>query len=310
MLRYAAARALHAIPLVLGIVTVAFAIVHLVPGDPGRIQLGPRATEASVRTLDHRYGLDAPLLQQYVTFLRGAIQLDFGDSFALHASVVSTIASRAAASGLLVLYSVLVALVLAVPLGIATAVRQRRLLDHGVRLTGMVLYAMPPFWLGLLLSLAFGLKLGWLPTSGYESSFGGALRSLTLPALTIGLIVAPLFVRTLRASVIETLTAPFVESAQARGLGRRRVLYRHVLRNSSIPLVTLVGLVTGFLISGTVIVENVFAIPGLGQLLVTSVSARDFPVVQGLTVVFGVAVIAINLLTDLAYAVLDPRVRL
>jgi peptide/nickel transport system permease protein len=269
------------------------------------------ASASSVRALSHEYGLDAPLTTQYWSFLRGAVHLDFGDSVELHEPVSQALSGRVVPTALLVVAALIVALLIAVPLAFVSARRKDRWPDHVIRVVGMTFFAMPSFWLGLMLAVVFGLLLGWLPTSGYDSSgVGPALKSIVLPSLTLSIIVAPLFIRTLRAAVIETYDAPFVESARARGFSERRVLWRHVFRNSSISLVTLVGLVAGFLVSGTVVVESVFSIPGLGQLLVSSVAARDFPTVQGLTILLAVAVVAINLVTDLAYAVVDPRVRL
>lgn len=310
MLKYVGLRLLQAIPVLLGVTIVSFLLIHLVPGDPARIQLGPRATEASVRLLDRQLGLDRPLLAQYVSFLKDAVKLSFGESLALHQSVGGLIKSRIGVTSLLMLYSLVISLLLTVPFALLAAVKRDRAIDHGIRIVGMTLFVMPVFWLGLLLSLVLGLELGVLPTSGYVGGVSGSLDSLTLPALTLALVMAPLFLRSLRASVIQTLDTGFVEAARARGFSERRVLFRHALRNASISTVTVVGLTMGALVSGTVIVENVFAIPGLGQLLVSSVSARDFPTVQGLVVVFALGVILINLLTDLVYAAIDPRVRL
>jgi peptide/nickel transport system permease protein len=310
MLKYVGLRLLQAIPVLIGVTVASFLLIHLVPGDPARIQLGPRATASAVRQLDRQLGLDHPLASQYVSFLAGAVRLHFGESLALHQSVGGLIGSRVGMTALLMLYSLLVSLVLTVPFALVAAVRRDRAADHAIRVVGMTLFVMPVFWLGLLLSLVFGLELGWLPTGGYSGGVTGALRSLTLPAVTLGLVMAPLFLRSLRASLVQTLDAGFVEAARARGFSQRRVLLRHCLRNASISTVTVVGLTMGALVSGTVIVENVFAIPGLGTLLVSSVSARDFPTIQGLVVVLALAVIVINLLTDLAYAAIDPRVRL
>ena len=310
MLKYVGLRLLQAIPVLVGVTIVSFLLVHVVPGNPARIQLGPRATEQAVHELDRQLGLDRPLLDQYVSFLEGAVKLSFGESLALHQSVGGLIKGRAGITALLMLYSLLISMVLTVPFALLSAVKRDSPIDHTIRIVGMTLFVMPVFWLGLLLSLVFGLEFGVLPTSGYEGGLGGALDSLTLPALTLALVMAPLFLRSLRASVIQTLDTGFVEAARARGFSERRVLFRHTLRNASISTVTVVGLTMGALVSGTVIVENVFAIPGLGQLLVSSVSSRDFPTVQGLVVVLALAVIVINLLTDLAYAAIDPRVRL
>lgn len=310
MLKYVCLRLLQALPVLLGITIASFFLIHLVPGDPARIQLGPRATVAEVATLKRQLGLDRPLLDQYWTFLSNAMRLKFGESLALHQSVGSIIKSKLGVTLWLLVYSLFVSLVLTLPFGVVAAVKRDRPVDHGIRVVGMTLFVMPVFWLGLLLSLIFGLELGWLPTSGFEHGVIGTLRSLTLPAVSLGLVLAPLFVRSLRASVIQALDAGFVESARARGLSQRRILVRHVLRNASISTVTLVGLMIGSLVSGMVVVENVFEIPGIGTQLVSSVSARDFPMVQGLVIVMALAVILVNLLTDLAYAAIDPRVRL
>lgn len=310
MLKYVGLRLLQAVPVLIGITVASFLMIHLVPGNPARIQLGPRATEAAVRRLDHQLGLNRPLLNQYLTFMGGAVRLDFGESLALHQPVGGLITARIGISGLLMLYSLLISLALTVPFGLLSAVKRDRVVDHAIRVVGMTVFVMPVFWLGLLLSLVFGLELGWLPTGGYAGGVLGALRSLTLPAVTLGLVMAPLFLRSLRASLVQTLDAGFVEAARSRGFSQRRVLFRHCLRNASISTVTVVGLTMGVLVSGTVIVENVFAIPGLGVLLVSAVSSRDFPTIQGLVVVLALAVIVINLLTDLAYAAIDPRVRL
>jgi peptide/nickel transport system permease protein len=310
MLKYVGIRLLQAIPVLFFITLASFLLIHLVPGDPARIQLGPKAPVAQVDALRRQLGLDRPLVEQFWTFLTGAVKLNFGESLALHQSVGSVIRSKAGVTVLLMLYSLVVSLILTIPLGILAAVKRDRPVDHTIRVVGMAFFVMPSFWLGLLLALIFGLVLGVLPTGGYEGGFVGAIRSLTLPALALGLVMAPLFLRSLRASVIQTLEKGFVEAARARGFTERRVLFRHVLRNASISTVTLVGLTVGALLSWTIVVENVFAIPGLGPLLVSSVSARDFPMIQGLAVVMAFGVVVINLLTDLAYAAIDPRVRL
>jgi peptide/nickel transport system permease protein len=310
MLKYVGLRLLQAIPVLVGITIVSFLLIHLVPGDPARIQLGPHATAAQVAALKRTMGLDRPLIDQYGTFLKNAITLNFGQSLALHQSVGSVIRSKVGVTALLMLYSFVLCGLLTISFGVFAAVKRDRAADHAIRTVGMVLFVMPMFWLGLILILIFGLDLGWFPVGGYESGLIGTIHSLTLPALALSLGLVPLFVRTLRASVIQTLDGGFVEAARARGFSERRVLFRHVLRNASISTVTLMGLTIGAMLSWTVLVENVFSIPGIGTQLVASVSARDFTMVQGLVVLLATAVVLINLLTDLAYAVIDPRVRL
>jgi peptide/nickel transport system permease protein len=310
MLAFLGKRLLLSIPVLIGVLVVSFLIIRLIPGDPVLLMLGINATPEAVAIVEEDLGLDDPLFEQLVDYIAGAFTLDFGESIVRRAPVSELVGDRIAPSLYLILLSVLVALVLAFPLGILSAVRRNKPADHATRLLSMVVFAMPSFWLGLMLALLFGLKLDWLPVSGYGEGFVGVLRSLALPALTLGLFLAPMLIRTLRASLIEEIGTEYVEAARARGLSPFRVVGKHALRNSLIPLVTVLSINVGFLLSYTVVVENVFQIPGLGSLLVQSVLSRDYPVIQGLVFVFGVMVIVINLLADLTYSLIDPRVRL
>jgi len=294
----------------IGITLAAFVIIHLVPGEPAKILLGARATPSAVATLNKQLGLDRPLPTQYLDFVKGALTLSFGESITQKTGVGGLLAERIPVTAFLLLCSVLVSIAVSVPLAVVSALRRNRAADHAIRLFSMVTFAMPSFLLGLLLILAFSLNLHLLPTSGYGEGFVGHLRGLTLPAVTVGLYLAPILLRTLRVGIIETLGTEFVEAARARGLSATRIVLKHVLRNSLVSTLTVLGLNIGFLLSGLVIIENVFALPGLGSELVSSIVTRDYPTIQALTLVFGVSVVAINLLTDLLYAVLDPRVRL
>jgi peptide/nickel transport system permease protein len=293
-----------------GITLAAFVIIHLVPGEPAKILLGARATPSAVATLNKQLGLDRPLPLQYLNFVTGALTLNFRESITQKTGVGGLLAERIPVTVFLLLYSVVISILVAVPLAVASALRRNRATDHAIRLFSMVTFAMPSFLLGLLLILAFSLNLHLLPTSGYGEGFVGHVRGLTLPAVTVGLYLAPILLRTLRVGIIETLGTEFVEAARARGLSATRIVLKHVLRNSLVSTLTVLGLNIGFLLSGLVIIENVFALPGLGSELVSSIVTRDYPTIQALTLVFGVSVVAINLLTDLLYAVLDPRVRL
>jgi peptide/nickel transport system permease protein len=310
MARLLLTRALDAVPVLIGVTLVAFALIHLVPGDPVRILLGAHATPANVAALRHALGLDRSLPAQYWRFLGGALTGSFGESIEYRTSVAGILGPRVAASALLIAYALLVALALALPLALLAALTRGRLPDRAIRLGMTVTFAMPSFWVGLILALLFSLELGWLPPAGYGTTFAQHLEGLTLPAITIGLSLATLLTRVLRASAIDTLDAEFVQALRARGLGEARVLLKHVLRNSLTSTVTLLGLFFAILLSGAVVVENVFAIPGLGSLLVGAVSARDFPIVQALTLIFGVAVILAGLAADALHAAIDPRVRL
>jgi peptide/nickel transport system permease protein len=303
-------RLVDTIPVLIGVTLVAFALIHLVPGDPVRILLGGHATAANVAALRRTLGLDRSLPQQYWQFVSGAFTGSFGQSIEYHTSVASIVGPRIGASLELIAYALAVAIAIAFPLAFVAALRRDRLSDHAIRLGTTVTFAMPSFWVGLILSLLVSLELGWLPPSGYGTTLVQHVEGLTLPAVTIGLSLSPLLTRILRSSLIDTLSSEHVAAARARGLSEARVLGRHVLRNSLTATVTLLSLFFAVLLSGTVVVENVFAIPGLGSLLVSSVSARDFPIIQALTFIFGVGVILASLLSDLVQAALDPRVRL
>ena len=310
VLVYISRRLIQSLPVLIAITLIAFSIIHLIPGDPVRVMLGSRATDEAVTTLRHQLGLDKPLHTQYIDFVRDATRLEFGNSLFLRTPVGPVIRDRAKNTVALLLYSIIISLLIAVPLAVLAAVRRNRPTDHLVRLFTTLTFAMPAFWTALLLVLIFSLKFKLFPTSGLGEGPRGYIISLTLPAITIGFYLAPVLLRSLRASLTETLSAEFVESARARGLSERRVLYKHVLRNSLLSMVTILGVNIGFLISGAVVVENVFSIPGLGSLLVSSIVSRDYPVIIALTLVFGVAVVFVNLIVDLSYAVLDPRIRL
>jgi peptide/nickel transport system permease protein len=302
-------RLLQSLLVLLGVSVVAFALIHLVPGDPARIALGPRAPLQAVAAARHTLGLDKPLVTQYLDFVTGAVHGDLGYSIQQRASVGGLVGPRILPSAFLIAYATIIAILLAVPLGVISALKRDRLPDHAIRIVTMVTFAMPAFWLALVLVELLSLRAHLLPVSGYSGSFAEKVKDLLLPALTIALYLAPMLVRTLRSSVIDVLDSDFVEAARARGLSERRVILKHVLRNASIATVTVLAVNLGFLISGTVVIEVVFDIPGLGSLIVSSVQSRDFPVVQALTLIFGAIVIAVNLLADVAYAVIDPRVR-
>lgn len=281
------------------------------PGDPAQHMLGYNATPDSLRILREQLGLDRPVTQQFWDFFRGIAVGDFGESILKKEAVRTVVAERSIVSLVLLGYAVVIALSVSLPIAIVSALKRNRWPDHVLRLVSMVTFAMPSFWLGLLLALWFGLNLGWFPVGGYKDvHIFSVIHTLTLPAATVGLYLAPLLARSLRSSLIEELDKDYVDAARARGFRESRVIGKHVLRNSLISTVTVLSLNVGYLLSGTVIVENVFAIPGLGTLIVDAVMQRDYPLIQALTLFFGIAVIATNLLADLTYAALDPRIRL
>jgi peptide/nickel transport system permease protein len=293
------------------IATLAFAITRLVPGDPARIILGAQhVTAANLATLHRQLGLNGSLFSQYTHFMEGLPTFNFGESIHFRQPVGSVVSPTVMPSLWLILYACLLSVTVAVPLALVAATHRNRLPDHVIRVGSTLGYATPAFLAGVLLILVFSVNLGWFPVEGYGSGFAGRLRSLTLPAVIVSLAFAPFLLRTLRTGMLETLGQDFIESARARGLTSRRVLFKHVLRNSILPALTILGLSIGYLLSAVVIVENVFAIPGMGSLLVSSVSNRDYPVVQALVVIFAGTVVVSSLVTDMLYLVVDPRIRL
>jgi peptide/nickel transport system permease protein len=308
VLSYILGRLVQMVPVVLGVVLMAFLTIQLVPGDPVRIMLHGRATEDVIAAAHARLGLDQPVPVQFARFVWNALRGDLGTSIIQQAPVTAIILERLGASLFLLTYSALIAVLLAVPLAILSAARHGRPIDHAIRIGGMIGFAMPPFWMGLLLMLLFGLTLGLFPISGYGRGFLGHVVHLTLPSLTIAVFLAPILIQSLRGSMLEVMSADYVEVARAKGLSERRILIKHVLRNALIPAITVLAVNIGWLLSGAVIVEYVFSIPGLGSLLVRAVGFRDYPVIQGLALVFAMLVVIVNLLADLAYMLVDRRV--
>jgi ABC-type dipeptide/oligopeptide/nickel transport system permease component len=309
MLRFLGFRLIQTLPVIVGITLAAFVLIHAVPGDPIRIMLGGKASQEHIDEVKHQLGIDRSLPEQYIDFVAGVPQGDLGESIILRRPVSSVVGERIGPSVFLLAYATLIAVVVALPLGIVSALRRNRITDHLVRLLTLIAFAMPAFWLGLILIRNLSLDLGAFPVAGYGSGFVDNAHHLTLPALTIGLFLAAMLIRSLRSSLIEVFSAEYIEAARARGLSEARVVLKHALRNSLIATITVLAVNLGWLISSAVVIERVFDVPGLGHLLVESIYTRDFPTIQALTLVFGLLVIAINLLSDLAYAAVDPRVR-
>ena len=293
----------------LGVAFFAFMLIHFVPGNPIANMLGPRATPREIDLVSARLGLTKPLPEQFWLFLVHLVTFHFGQSITFGQSISSLITQRVVPSIALISYGTIVAIVLGVPLAVIAALKAETATDHAVRVFTSVSFAMPTFWSGLILAIIFGLKLGWLPVSGYGAGFGGIVRSLTLPAIALGLSLLAVIVRTLRSSLRHTMSLEYVEAARARGFATRRVLLRHVFRNAVMPTVTVLAVSVGFLIGGTVVLEQVFQIPGLGTLLFQAVEQRDYPLVETLAVLAGSLVVLLNLGTDLLQATVDPRVR-
>ena len=310
MLRYVIRRLLFCVFVVWALATVTFILVHLMPGDPVRLALGPRVSQHIVNAERGRLGLDNPLLTQYVSYLNMLLHGNLGTSLALSASVTYILAQRVMPSLLLISYGLLIAVLIGVPLAIVSAVRPNGRADHGTRLFTTFVFGMPTFWLGLMIALLFGLKLNWFPVSGYMSGVTGLFRTLTLPALTLGLSLVVLVTRSLRFNLIQVLNSEYIEAARSRGIAEWRIVFIHAMRNAVMPTFTILSAVIGFLIGGTVILEQVFQIPGIGSLLLQAVLNRDYSLVEAITLIAGTLVVAASLLADILQAVLDPRVRL
>jgi len=303
-------RLVQMIPVLFGITLVVFALLQLIPGDPAVTMLGLQARPEAVAALRHELGLDRPLWEQYLRYVGNVITFDLGESLKFKVSVSSLLGDRLLVSLALIVYSTVLMIVLSLPLGIISALRKDGIFDQLTRVVLMVTMVMPAFWIGILFLTFFGLKLQLFPVSGYGETWKEHLHHLFLPAVTIALSITPLLVRALRTSILEALGSDYVRTARAKGLREQAVITTHVLRNALIPALTLLGLSVGYLLGGTVIVENVFSLPGAGKLLVDAIGARDYPLVQSTTLVFATLVILVNLLTDVIYTFLDPRVRL
>jgi peptide/nickel transport system permease protein len=302
-------RLLLLIPVAVGVTIVVFFMIHLIPGDPAATILGIHATPKTVALLHQQWGLNRPLLSQYWLFLDRLLHGNLGQSLFYGASVSSLILSHLPPTLWLLTYGTVLTVLISVPLAVLAASRRDGIRDHVVRAIPLVGLGMPSFWLGFLLIYAFAISLHLFPVSGYGSGFTGHLRSMFLPSLTVALALTPVVIRSLRASMLSVLTAEYIVTARSKGVSSRRLFQRHVLRNAVIPAVTVLAINLGYLVGATVIIEQVFAVPGIGQLMINSIFQRDFPVVQGVTLVFGIMVVLVYLLADLAYAALDPRVR-
>jgi peptide/nickel transport system permease protein len=301
-------RLLQLVPVAVGVTIVAFFMIHLIPGDPAQTILGIHATPQRIALLNKQFGLDKPLITQYWLFLGRLLRGNLGQSLIVGGPVSSLLWQRISPTLWLIVYAAVISVIISVPLAMIAATRKDAVRDQLVRAVPLLGLGMPPFWVGFLLIYGFGIKLRWFPVSGYGAGFSGHVRSMFLPSLTVAIALSPVVIRSLRASMLNVLGAEFITTARSKGVPARRLFLRHVLRNAVIPAITVLGINIGFLIGGTVVVETVFAIPGIGQLMINSIFQRDFPVVQGVTLVFAVLVVLVNLLADMAYAALDPRV--
>ena len=304
MLSFLARRLALTVVVLLGVATLVFSLIHLVPGDPAQAMLGEGAAPEDIAQLRARLGLDRPLIEQYATYMRGLAKGDLGTSLRTQQPVTGQIAERIPATAELAGAAMLVAVALALPLGVIAAVWRGTWVDQGAMALALAGISVPGFWLGPLLALVFAVELGWLPVSGR-----GTLAHLVLPAITLGAALAAILARMTRASVLEELREQYVVAARARGASRARAVVVHALRNSLIPVVTILGLQLGAVLTGSIITETIFSWPGVGRLLIQSINFRDYPMVQGCILLIAVTYVGVNIVVDLVYAVLDPRIR-
>jgi peptide/nickel transport system permease protein len=306
--RFVLYRPIQLIPVLFGVLLVTFVLIRLIPGDPARILLGVRATEKTIAAIHHQYGLDQPIVVQFFYFLGNLSQGELGRSVIYRAPVLGVVVERIAPTVFLIGFAVLLSILISVPLASLAASRRGRAEDQAIRLFSTVGLGLPSFWVGIMLIMLLSNGLGLFPVSGYGEGFVDRLHHLFLPAATLALTLAPVLIRNLRASLITESTADYVTAARAKGTPRRVIFLHHVLRNSLVPSLNLLGVNVGWLIGFTVIVETVFAVPGMGQLMVSSIFARDYVVVQAIALIFALGVVLTNFVVDVLTVALDPRV--
>jgi peptide/nickel transport system permease protein len=311
--RFLMRRVLYSAVVLFGVLVLVFALVHVVPGDPVRIALGTRYTPEAYHALRSASGLDRPLIEQFFSYLGSALTGDLGVSFRNGDPVTATLLERLPATVSLGVVGIAVGLCLAIPAGIWAALHEGRLSDAIVRVTSQFGVSIPDFWIAILLIGLFASTLGWLPTSGYRPLFddpAGWLRHVVLPGLTVGLVAGAIMTRYVRSAVLEVAAMGYVRTARSKGLAPMVVTTRHVLRNALVPVLTITGIQLATILGGVIVVEVVFAWPGVGRLVYNAVAARDYPVIQGAVLLIATLFLLINLIVDLLYALVDPRIRL
>ena len=313
MARFIARRLLQMLPVLFFVTLIIFGLINLIPGDAARLFLGEEATPDAVAALRHELGLDQPLYVQYARWIGRMAHGDFGYSFKDHRPVLETLLQKLPITAELTAGALVIAWALAIPAGVVAAWRQRTAVDYGASAVALGGLSIPNFWLGIMLIYLFAVHLRWLPASGFvplSQGVGRNLRALLMPAFNLGIVLAAVVMRQLRSSMVEVMSADFVRTARAKGLGQTVVLVRHALRNAVIPVITVMGLQLGTLLGGAIITETIFAVPGLGQLAVNSIYSRDYPMLEGVVIASAVAILAVNLFVDIVYSLIDPRIKL
>ena len=294
------------------VVTIVFVIVRVTPGDPAAVMLGPDATAADIASLRERLGLNASIPQQFITYVAGVLRGDFGQSIFLNMPVTEALWQRAEPTFFLTIFSLAIATVVALPVGVLSAYWRGSVFDQAATTLAMFAASIPSFWLGLIFMQFFAVKLGWFDTSGYGgpgASFGTRMHHLVLPAVTLGLISSALITRFTRASMLDVLNDDYVRTARSKGMSEWRVVVKHALKNALIPILTVIGLTAALLISGAIVTETVFGLPGVGSLIVSAVLRRDYPLIQGALLVVAGLYVLVNFIIDMLYLIVDPRGR-
>lgn len=304
MLKYISKRIIYLIPVLIGIVFLVFTIMYFSPGDPAKLILGDRAPEEQVAALRHELGLDLPYYQQLFNYIKNAIHGDFGNSYQLRMPVWDIIKLRFPLTLQLTTFTMLIAVLIGVPVGILSAVKQYSVIDTFSVIFALLMASIPAFWLGMLLMLLFSLNLGWLPSSGYEG-----VKWLILPSITLGFINCATIMRMTRSSMLEVVRQDFIRTARAKGATEKRVVFRHALKNAIIPVITVVGTAFGSSLGGAVVTETVFGLPGMGTQIITAIRQKDNPVVLASVIVIALAFSLVNLIVDILYTYVDPRIR-
>ncbi|TMI89404.1 MAG: ABC transporter permease [Bacillati bacterium ANGP1] len=313
MTRFAVRRLLQMIPVLFFVSVIIFVLINLVPGDAARLFLGEEAPPDALAALRHELGLDRPLYVQYLRWVGGMLRGDFGHSFKDNRKVLTTVLQKVPVTGELTIAALAIAWTIAIPAGVVAAWRRRTAVDYSASAAALTGLSIPNFWLGIMLIYLFAVHLRWLPASGFVPLGQDPvlnLKTIVMPAFVLGIVLAAVVMRQLRSSMLEVLSADYVRTANAKGLGERVVLVRHALRNAVIPVITVMGIQMGTLFGGAVITETIFALPGLGRLTVESIYGRDYPMLEGVVMFSAFAVLAVNLVVDIVYSLIDPRIKL
>ncbi|MEK6589328.1 MAG: nickel ABC transporter permease [Nitrospinota bacterium] len=304
MINYIIKRVILFFPVVLGVVTLVFLIIHLVPGDPVELMLGENAIDSDKEKLRRDLGLDQPIAEQYLRFTTNTFRGDLGRSIHTQKPVLPLIIERFPATIVLTICAIFVSLILSIPLGILAAYKQYSLFDNASMFISLMGISIPNFWLGPLLIMLFSIKLGWLPVSGR-----GGIGHIILPSITLGTSLSAILARMTRSSMIDSLKEEYVITARAKGLSENAVIIKHALSNAAIPVITILGLQSGALLSGAIITETIFSWPGIGRLTIQAINTRDYPLLQGCVLIISLSYVVVNLITDILYVYFDPRIK-